>query len=998
MQSNNHGLLWMQGKAGAGKSTLMMFAYLESKKKDGSDIMTACFFFNARGSDLETSITGMYRSLLLQLLNKFPDLQSTLDDTDIIPSSQEICPDLDTLKALLSSALFALGKRSVTCFIDAADECDEQGVRDMIHCFEDLAEKTAEASIKLRICFASRPHPYISVRNGVSLALEDESGHAADLAQYVKSNLAVGDPALQSQILGKASGNFLWIVLVVNLLNKEYGGGGRGRRGALSTKLSKIPDKLNDLFKSILTRDQKSPKLAMFCVLWILCAKRPLTPAEFRHAVWVASLDQQSDEEDFPADSDVPDVSDMQACVVLVTDSLGGLAEITKSKNPTVQFGHESVRDFLVKDGGLYNMWPELGLEWEAASQERLRRCCTRYLSLPIVHPIVDKPMDESARDALAQEYPLLEYASEQVLPHADAAAALGVPQDSFLSEFFDLRGIRVVNLFERYKSRRYCDHAPPIYILADRGLGNLIRTWMNKGSPEQESAAAYICGERYRYPFFAALANGHKYALAALLGLSSTTSDGVDTTEEGFTGMTDLTGHKTLTPLTWAAREGTSGIAKALIAQGAAVDDLGKNKATALIEASSRGHEAVVRLLIASGADLDARNKDGETALIRALEHRHAAVARLLIDSGADVNASSWRYRDETTLKLALRNGDEAIVRLLAARGADTNARDTGYTTALERALRSGDETTTRLLIAVGADVNTRTRWGSMALMWASEDGHEAMARLLIDSGADLNAGNNAGTTALMFASTHGHEAVVRLLIDSGADVNALSKDGSSALKGAAGGGHAALVRFLLDNGADINGGDEKISPPLVAASGSGHEAVVRLLIDSGADAKKYGGRALMSASEGGHEAVLKLLIARGANVNGWNEHGRPLLLWALQRPLWAAARVLIDAGADINGRDGYGWTALKFAAYYGNMAMARLLVERGADVNDPGQTALMWASEKGFEGMVQYLLGRGADINARDEQGRLALDYARTHRKLAMVQFLTDKAKSQL
>ncbi|EJT67960.1 hypothetical protein GGTG_14463 [Gaeumannomyces tritici R3-111a-1] len=54
-------------------------------------------------------------------------------------------------------------------------------------------------------------------------------------------------------------------------------------------------------------RDQKSPERLLLCVLWILCAKRPLTPAEFRHALWVALLDQQSAQNDRQVDSDVPD-------------------------------------------------------------------------------------------------------------------------------------------------------------------------------------------------------------------------------------------------------------------------------------------------------------------------------------------------------------------------------------------------------------------------------------------------------------------------------------------------------------------------------------------------------------------------------------------------------------------------------------------------------------------------------------------------------------------
>ncbi|KAG7284870.1 hypothetical protein NEMBOFW57_009485 [Staphylotrichum longicolle] len=434
---------------------MMKFLYLETKKLFKKPSMSmASFFFNARGDYLERSISGMYRSLLLQLLYEFPDLQSVLDNTDIVPRKQQDCPDLNALKDLLSNAVMALGQRCFACFVDALDECDEL-----------------------------------------------DPGYE-DLAQYVKSKLRIDDPLLladlQSQTLGKASGIFMWIVLVVEILNKEHDDGGL----ALRTKLSEIPAKLSDLFKSILTRDQESPERLLLCVLWILCAQRPLSPAEFHHALWVALQKNQE------VDSKLPDVKHMDEYGKLVTSSSKGLAEITKSEQPIVQFVHESA--------------------------------------------IVNGPEARAARDRLAQKYSFLKYASQHVLHHADAAA-LVVPQADFLSQFFASAGIGVLNFFKGYIARRYGVHATPLYVFADKGLENLIRTQMEQESAENKSAA-YHPGERYEYPFFAALANSHKGAVAALLGLPSTNHDDVDITE-GFEGRYYLMDYEGLTPLSWAAK-----------------------------------------------------------------------------------------------------------------------------------------------------------------------------------------------------------------------------------------------------------------------------------------------------------------------------------------------------------------------------------------------------------------------------------------------------------
>ena len=44
-----------------------------------------------------------------------------------------------------------------------------------------------------------------------------------------------------------------------------------------------------------------------------------------------------------------------------ILDSSKGLAEVTISWAPTVQFIHESVKDFLLKENALGSIWPDLG-------------------------------------------------------------------------------------------------------------------------------------------------------------------------------------------------------------------------------------------------------------------------------------------------------------------------------------------------------------------------------------------------------------------------------------------------------------------------------------------------------------------------------------------------------------------------------------------------------------------------------------------------------------
>ena len=76
--SEHHGFFWIKGKPGSGKSTLTKFALMEIKKSS-RDTMLLSFFFNARGSPLEKNTIGLYRSLLVQLLEKCPASQTSLE-------------------------------------------------------------------------------------------------------------------------------------------------------------------------------------------------------------------------------------------------------------------------------------------------------------------------------------------------------------------------------------------------------------------------------------------------------------------------------------------------------------------------------------------------------------------------------------------------------------------------------------------------------------------------------------------------------------------------------------------------------------------------------------------------------------------------------------------------------------------------------------------------------------------------------------------------------
>ncbi|KAI6365426.1 hypothetical protein MCOR25_005353 [Pyricularia grisea] len=319
--------LWIKGKPGAGKSTMMKFL-LEYTRRNKRGPKVISFFFNARGDTMEKNTLGLYRSLVVQLLELYPALLSVLDKY-----RSSIKWNVNSAKGLFSETVEALGKIPVICFIDALDECKEQEVRDMIACLSGLCE----IGKKLNICLASRHYPNITIMKGRSIVLEDKVEHQRDIADYIDSTLCIRNESalgeIRSDLLKKASGVFMWVVLVVNILNKAYDT--TGLRG-LRKRLADIPDDLDTLFRDMLSRDTINTPNLLLCIQWVLFARRPLKPMELYLAIISASKPENL------ADYHAGDITDDEIAK-FVLDTSKGLAELTKSEHPTIQFIHESL-------------------------------------------------------------------------------------------------------------------------------------------------------------------------------------------------------------------------------------------------------------------------------------------------------------------------------------------------------------------------------------------------------------------------------------------------------------------------------------------------------------------------------------------------------------------------------------------------------------------------------------------------------------------------------
>lgn len=414
------GLLWIKGKPGVGKSTLMSstISRVRPKLKEKGNIVVS-FFFNARGEDLEKTTSGLYRALLVQLFEALPGLPNILDNWSVSEWTVE------SLEKLFEEAILAVGKATIVCFVDALDECDEKEIRDMLSFLQSTSEQAASNETRMHICFASRHYPHITINWGLSLIIDGQTEHDKDITRYLDAELHIGHGKLAEQVRSdlqkKSSGIFMWVVLVVGILNKAFDCGHSRRLPGI---LREIPGDLHALFRDILTRGDVNSKGLLLCIQWVLFAARPLSPEELYLAI-------MSEIEPNMCHQDQEDAIDPEVIRKYILDNSKGLAESTQStRYPTVQFIHESVRDFLLKEKGLQDTWPSLGRNIDGQSHKQLKICCIKYLhnhfvfdyklSYPL--PKASSPEAATPRQETAKRFGFLEYATHNILYHAENA------------------------------------------------------------------------------------------------------------------------------------------------------------------------------------------------------------------------------------------------------------------------------------------------------------------------------------------------------------------------------------------------------------------------------------------------------------------------------------------------------------------------------------------------------------------------------------------------
>ena len=148
------------------------------------------------------------------------------------------------------------------------------------------------------------------------------------------------------------------------------------------------------------------------------------------------------------------------------------------------------------------------------------------------------------------------------------------------------------------------------------------------------------------------------------------------------------------ISPLMFAAGDGSNLAAGVLIAKGAAVNDVDSNGNTPVhhvcqwVGAPERDRdvtkrEATLRLLIDKGAKINTQNRNGLTPLMNAARYQvPPSVIKILLESGALINPQDGN--GGTALMYAAAGNRTDVIRMLVTKGADLNMRNSRGQTAL--------------------------------------------------------------------------------------------------------------------------------------------------------------------------------------------------------------------------------------------------------------------------------------------------------------------------
>lgn len=822
------GILWLLGGPGTGKTTLMKTVYLQ-KKKDYTrcDVAVIGFSFTQQSQltqrssnpedNLLRSSVGLYRSLLHQLFSQSPPLL-----TQFLPHYRKKRDTQGTkwqwhdeeLREHFVDVATGSEMKSTVVFIDALDECELRTAKEVVNQLKDAIRRASHAGTRLRICFSNRLHPDLSGNSPVYIRVEDHN--SIDIDKYVKEKLfkvsrgknSGAYQRLGNEIRRRAKGVFLWVALVVEILNEKHDEGGYSPK-KMTDMLQSVPDGLHPLFQRIIKKIKKEHlSETVQIVRWVLYASRPLTLTELRYAMgfekgYDAGRSWKSQGQ-FEENSDTLLQEDMEK---IIRSRTAGLIEVSHpgkaavvetpafaglSPSSTLDLGQRLEKAALGRNTSRYNHIPMRQSSDEDLSDDS-DSSDSSYESNdePIeddfdIHPRSSKKQyvqffHHSAKEFFRSKGLQIFGDSTQKHDHSKSHLRLSRACVNYLkieelrNFSFDSQDYRSLNasshtpikkLFRKYPFLHYAIHSWIKHAEYDTTSGessaSLVEDFVGNCQTLNKSVLNHWVGQFEQETFNVEV---EADALSSLLYIAAATN--LPRCIDPILDMCrDRHNQKVSSALHVAINLKHTEIVNKLLHGGADVNSKGVNSRTPLVIAAQENDWATVKLLVEKGADLEHSDDEGTTALLHAVRQGHVAIVTELLNTGA-----SCKHVDKvsrTALHYAAACGPTSSVVELLRAGANPNTQDINKATPLHAAVASRKKVV-HLLLKSGADIAIRDSSFLTPLSKAIKERLEMAQFMLQDCIEMVRHKNRRMCISLALAltsTTHSNDTPLHLLI----------------------------------------------------------------------------------------------------------------------------------------------------------------------------------------------------------------------------------------
>ncbi|KIK56042.1 hypothetical protein GYMLUDRAFT_829797 [Collybiopsis luxurians FD-317 M1] len=591
-------ILWIQGKAGSGKTVLSTTILKDLRSNMDTDAIWYHYFDIRNNTGKKSNYRGFLLSLVLQLgldhkginlalLKLYKKLKGYED-----PQTEEL---QEVIKTII------IQRNGGYLLVDAMDECTEGT--------EKVMDWLCQFASKLWIVVTSRHSADSKIeQSALKIMLDNEKSHTqVDMETYIKSKILSAEYNFDLnetyweyvvEMLKKGStGQFRWAECQLKEV-KEC-----NDVNTVEKVLENLPKDLEEIYLKAVqkAKEGRHSQDAHHLLLWLLYAYEPLNQNQVEEILKINVKEQ------------IIKNKGMRTRLHTILDS----SLIVIGGNKVVQFAHASVKEFLFHYHTLTQVKNMFEMN-EMLANDMIAQACIIY----ILHVA-----NRGENNDVQKEFILWKYACRYWPVHARSAGGKQKdgPLESLTQDILTDLGKGFLMWRKEYESKKWHFERENIstalyYAAKNRLIKRVKDIIMEKRRAISENNKSILEVQIYINLQCGAVGN----ALQAAVWQDSPQRYPQVQQNKNTAGVN--------------LQDITAAVVKVLIENGANVNAQGGEYGNALQGAAQSGNEGVVKLLLENGADVSVQGGQYGNALQGAAQSGNEAVVKLLLENGADM------------------------------------------------------------------------------------------------------------------------------------------------------------------------------------------------------------------------------------------------------------------------------------------------------------------------------------------------------------------------